>query len=217
MLNVAAGAGAGAGPEAGSSVITSVVVTLPAFPVIVTLTDWLTALETALKPILSAPAATTTVAGTVNAALLLDSDTVVELVAASLKYTEHAWVVGPVNVCVPHEIMLNVAAGVGAGPEAGSSVITSVFVKLPTFPVIVTVSDWLTALETALNPVVSAPAATTTVLGTVSAALLLVRDTVTGLVAAALKYTEHAWVVGPVNVCVPHEIMFNVGAFSEFD
>jgi hypothetical protein len=43
-----------------------------------------------------------------------------------------------------------------------------------------------------LNPVEVAPVGTTTVAGTLSAALLLVSVTVVGLIAAALRDTEHA-------------------------
>ena len=56
----------------------------------------------------------------------------------------------------------------------------------------VTLTDWLTALETALNPADVAPVGTTTVAGTLSAALLLVKVTVVGLLAAALRDTVHA-------------------------
>lgn len=71
--------------------------------------------------------------------------------------------------------------------------ITSVFVTPSAFPVIVTDVDLLTVEETALNPVVDAPDATTTDAGTCSAALLLVRDTVVGLTAVPLRDTEHAF------------------------
>ena len=138
---------------------------------------------------LVAPMATVTEAGTVKAVLLLESATTVGLVAAALRDTVHASVVGPVNVCVPHEMLLNT----GVAAAAGYNVITLVFVTLPSCPAMVTLTDWLTALETAVNPVEVAPAATTTVAGTLSAALLLVRVTVVGLVAAALRDTVHAF------------------------
>ncbi|MGA8088031.1 MAG: hypothetical protein WCA10_12040 [Terracidiphilus sp.] len=89
--------GAGSGPATGSSVMTSVSVTPPAFAVIVTLTDLLTASLTALNSAVFAPAATTTDAGTTSAGLLLDKDTEVALVAASLRYTEQTFVCAPVN------------------------------------------------------------------------------------------------------------------------
>ena len=142
----------------------------------------------AVKPTLVAPVATVTEAGTVRALLLLESVTTIGLVAAALRDTEHASDVGPVNVCVPHAILLNT----GVAAAVGYNVITSVFDTLPSCPEIVTLTDLLTALETALNPVVVAPDATTTVDGTLSATLLLVSVTVVGLVAAALRYTEHA-------------------------
>jgi hypothetical protein len=179
----------------------------------VTLTDWLTALETALNPADVAPVGTTTVAGTLSAALLLVKVTVVGLLAAALRDTVHASDWAPVSDVVPHEIVFRVGAVVEA--EAGFSVITSVFVTLPSCPEMVTLTDWLTALETALNPVEVAPVGTTTVAGTVSAALLLVRVTVVGLLAAALRDTVHASDCAPVSDVVPHEIVFRVGAVVE--
>lgn len=135
--------------------ITSVFVTPPPSPVIVTVVDLLTAEDTALNPVVEAPAATTTVDGTFNAALLLVKDTDIGLLAAALSDTEQAFVVAPVIVCVPHEIALNVAAG-SDGCD-GSRVITSVFVTPPAVPVIVTATDLLTSEETALNPAAVAP------------------------------------------------------------
>jgi hypothetical protein len=90
----------------------------------------------ALKLVLLAPAATVTEAGTFKALLLLESATTIGLDAAVLRYTEHASVAGPVNVCVPHEILLN--TGVAAG--AGYNVMTSVFVTLPACPAMVTLT-----------------------------------------------------------------------------
>jgi hypothetical protein len=54
-------------------------------------------------------------------------------------------------------------------------VIASVLLTLPEVPVIVTVTDLLTAEEIALNPVVFAPVKTVTAEGTVNAELLLFR------------------------------------------
>ena len=144
-----------------------------------------TADATALKPVLVAPAAIVTEAGTVKALLLLESATTVGLLAAVLKYTEHPSVVAPVSVCVPHEILLKT----GVAAWAGYSVITSVFDTLPSCPAMVTLTDLLTALEVALKPALAAPDAITTVDGTLKAALLLVSVTVVGLVAAALRDT----------------------------
>jgi len=135
------------------------------------------------KPPVVIPARTVTDFGTVSAPLLLESDTTVWLVAAALRYTEHNFVMGAMIVSVPHETILNV--GVVAG--AGYSVITSVLITLPAFPVIVTLTDLLTAAETALNPTLEAPAATVTEAGTFRAALLLVSATLVELVAGALR------------------------------
>ncbi len=55
------------------------------------------------------------------------------------------------------------------------------------------------------------PAATVTEAGTCRTMLLLESVTTVGLTAAALKYTEHVSVAGPVNVCVPHETLLSVG------
>jgi hypothetical protein len=88
-------------------------------------------------------------------------------------------------------------------------VITSVFVTLSISAVIVTLTALLTASETAWNPAVVAPAATTIVVGTFSAALLLVSVTAAELFAGELRFTEHAVVWAPVSDCVPQEIVFS--------
>jgi hypothetical protein len=77
-------------------------------------------------------------------------------------------------------------------------VITSVFVTLPTAAVMVTLTDLLTASETALNSAVFAPAETTTVVGTCSAVLLLVKVTAVELFVKSLRFTEHAIDCAPV-------------------
>lgn len=92
-------------------------VSLTPLDVAVNVTDCVvvTADAVAVNPALDAPAATVRVLGTCRAVLLLDKVTTVELVAAPLKFTEHASVVGPVKVWVPHEILLNVMGGAVAG------------------------------------------------------------------------------------------------------
>jgi len=89
-------------------------VTPPATAVIVTLTVWLTEDDTALKPAVMAPAGTVTDEGTRNATLLLFSVTTVELEAAAVRYTEHAFVCGPVSDWVPHETLLRDASVVAS-------------------------------------------------------------------------------------------------------
>lgn len=91
----------------GFNVITSVVLTPFALPVMVTLVDLVTAEETALKLLEVAPAAIVTDDGTCREGLLLVSVTLVEDSKAPLKDTVHALDCDPVSVCVPHEIPLN--------------------------------------------------------------------------------------------------------------
>jgi len=166
----------------------------------------LTAAADTVKPPLAEPAGTITDVGTVRAMLLLLSDTTVPLVAAALKYTEHVFVVGPVSVCVPHDTIFKL----DVVEVPGYSVITSVFVTPPAFPVIVTLTDLVTAEATASKPVADAPAETVTEAGTRKTELLLVRETVVELLAGTLKYTEHPFDCAPVRESVPQEILLNV-------
>jgi hypothetical protein len=105
--------------------------------------------------------------------------------------------------------LLNVATGagvgLGVGDPTGLRVITSVFVTLPTSAVIVTLTDLLTASETALNPAVVVPAGTTIVEGTFRAALLLISVTDVELFAGALRLTKHAVDWTPVSDSFPQE------------
>jgi hypothetical protein len=82
-------------------------------------------------------------------------------------------------------------------------------------PVIVTVTDWFTEEESTLNPAEFAPLWTCTDAGTCKALLLLLRDTETGLVAAAVKITEHDLDCEPTRDCVPQEICDNVAPALE--
>jgi hypothetical protein len=91
-------------------VITSVVVTLPDAAVIVTFTALLTASEIALNPTLFAPAGTTTKVGTLSAASLLESVTVVESFATALRFTEHAVDCAPESDLLVQEIALSARA-----------------------------------------------------------------------------------------------------------
>lgn len=86
---------------------------------------------------------------------------------------------------------------------------TSVFVTLPAFPVMVTAVVWLTAEDTASNPVKLDPLGTVTAVGTLRALLLLNSFTTVGLFASLLKYTEQAFDWTPVSDSVPHEILLN--------
>ena len=87
--------------------ITSVLVTPPALPVIVTLVVLATADETTLKLPEVAPAAMVTVDGTCRAELLLVSVTLVALLAAPLNDAVQALDSDPVSDCVPQVIALN--------------------------------------------------------------------------------------------------------------
>jgi hypothetical protein len=132
------------------------------------------------------------------------------LVAAALSETEHESVAGPVNVCVAHEIVLSVATGAGVGDAAGDSVIASVCDTPSAVAVSVAFAAVVTADAVALKAALVEPSATLTEAGTFNALLLLESVTTVWLVAAALRDTEHESVVGPVNVCFPHEIEFSV-------
>ncbi|MGA8740931.1 MAG: hypothetical protein WB561_07070 [Terracidiphilus sp.] len=66
-----------------------------------------------------------------------------------------------------------------------------------------------------MNPALAEPAATVTEAGTVSAALLLVSETVVALVAGALKDTVQTFDCAPVSDCVPHETVLNAPADAE--
>jgi len=99
--------------------------------------------------------------------------------------------VGPVRVCVPHEILLNV--GVVAG--TGYTLITSVSETPSAEAVRVTFFVELTADDVTLKAAELSPLATETVEGTLSALLLLESSvTVICFFAGALKVTEQALV-----------------------
>lgn len=156
------------------------------------MTDWVavTADAVALKLPLLEPAGTVTAAGTCKELLLLESDTFTVLSAAPVRYTEQAFVAGPVSVAVPHDMLLRLTVLVVA---SGYNVITSVLVTPDALPVIVTRTCFVTADETTSKPVDVAPAATVTADGTFNAELLLVKLTFVEPLAAALRYTEHAF------------------------
>ena len=73
---------------------------------------------------------------------------------------------------------------------------------------------WPTVEETALKAAVFAPTATVTELGTVSAGLLLLSDTVTGFAAEAVRLTEQFLLCAPVKDCVPHETSLKVAVVA---
>jgi hypothetical protein len=118
---------------------------------------------------------------------LLDSVTTISLVAAVLKDTEHASVVGPVSDCFAQETSLSVGADTGFESAGGLSVMTSVSVTSSAFPAIVTFTDFVTASVTALKSAVFSPVSITTEAGTFKDALLLVSTTDVDFVAVALR------------------------------
>jgi hypothetical protein len=198
------------GVVSGDSVIAAICDTLLAVAVSVAFTAVVTADAVALKAALVEPAAIVTEVGTVNALLLLESVTTVWLVAAALRYTEHESVVSPVSVCVAHETLLNVATGAGVGAAAGDSVIASICDTPSAVAVNVAFAAVVTADAVALKAALVEPAATVTEAGTANALALLESVTTVWLVTAALRYTEHESVAGPVNACVAHETLLNV-------
>jgi len=131
-------------------------------------------------------AGTVTVAGTWSALLLLESDTFTELVAAALRDTEHAVVVGPSNVSVAQESLLRLTT---TTVVSGYNVIASVLVTPSATPVIVTLVVLLTAVETASKLPDADPAAIVTVDGTWRAELLLDSATLVALLADPFKDT----------------------------
>lgn len=141
------------GPTAFSS-IAKLRVEFSALAVTVAFCDALTAATPAVKEEVEAPEGTITLVGTVTEPLLLDTETLRPPVgAAELNPSVHVVVPAPVNELLPHESWLNEPGF----SEFGYSVIKSVFVTPPVAPVIVTVTDWLTAEEMALNPAVDDP------------------------------------------------------------
>ena len=191
----------------GFSVSTSVLVTPPALPVMVTLVALLTAEATALKLPELAPATIVTADGTCSAALLLVKVTLVALLAASLRDAVHVLDSDPVSDCVPHTMLLRLAA---VAVVFGSSVITSVLLTPSALAVMVTLVALLTAEATTLKPPDSAPSAIVIVDGTCKAELLLLKLTLIALLAAALRVTVQAFDSDPVNDCVPQETLLKL-------
>lgn len=182
---------AGGGEPDASSWSTSVWDTPSADAVRVTDCVVVTAATVALKPTVLEPGGTVTEAGTCRELLLLASDTVTGLPAEPLRYTEHAFVAGPVSVWLPHDTLLRVTGFVVV--VSGYNVITSVFVTPSDLPVMVTLTVFATGVETASNPVEVAPAAIVTADGTCSAELLLVKLTFVGFFVASLRLTEQVF------------------------
>jgi hypothetical protein len=140
-----------------------------------------------LKLTMAFPEARLTDFGVLSAILLLESVTTISLVAAVLKDTEHASVVGPVSDWFAHEMSLSAGADTGFDSAVGLSVMTSVSVTSSAFPAIVTFTDFATASVTTLKSAVFAPDSITTAAGTFREALLLVSATDVDFVADALR------------------------------
>ena len=135
----------------------------------------------AVNVALLSPAPIVTLAGTVTAALLLDSVTLVALTVAPVKVTVQAEVPGAFTV-PGEQLKLLICAAAARLTVAG---------WLWPFKVAVTVALWLlfTVPEAAVKVALPWPDATTTLAGTVSNPLLLASVTVAALVAALFKVT----------------------------
>jgi hypothetical protein len=172
--------------ESTGGLMVSVAVCGPLYvPVIVAETTTPTTLVVTVNVAVFAPATTVTLAGTVAAALLLDSVTIAPPVGA-----------GPFSIRVPvEELPPSKLAGFSVTLESAGGLMVSVAVCTALkSPVIVTVATVLTALVVTVNVAVVAPAATVTLAGTAAAALLLESETNTPPDGA-----------GPLKVNVPVE------------
>ena len=185
-------------------------VTPAALAVIVTGVDVVTALVGMENVALDAPWATSTLAGTVAAVLLLDSDTAKPPAGA-----------GEVSVMVPWEAVPPVTA-VGftdtaeraAGAAGGVTLSVAVRLAPPNTPVIVTGVVVVTAAVLTVNGTLVAPAVTVTLAGAAATVVLLL-DSVTMAPAepAALVSVAVPWTLVPPTTLVGVSVMAdNAGA-----
>ena len=173
----------------GATVSPAVRVTPPALAVMVATVDAVTDVVAMAAVALVAPAATVTLPGTVAAPLLLVSVTPIPPAgAADVNVTVACADVPPGTLAGLTETADNEAGGGG-----GVTLSVAVFVAPPFTPVIVTGVDAPTAVVVTLNVALVAPAATVTLAGAVTTAVLLLDSVTTAPpVGAAL-----------VNVAVP--------------
>jgi hypothetical protein len=165
----------------GVTVSAAVRVTPAALAVMVATVDAVTEAVAMVKVALVTPAATVTLAGTVAAAVLLDSVTANPPAGAADVNVTVPWAdVPPVTL-----VGLTETADSEAGGGGGVTVSVAVFVAPPYAPVIVTGVDAPTALVVTLNVALVAPAATMTLAGTVATAVLLLDSVTTAPPAGA--------------------------------
>lgn len=158
--------------------------------------DVLTDLTFAVKDAEDAPAATTTLAGTATALLLLVTATLRFDGAAALSDTVHDVVPAPVNELAPHENALIDGVMGAADPLR---LIEAVFDAVPSVAVSVTVCEAVTLDTLAAKLALVAFCGTDTDAGTLTAPLLLARLTVVPpLGEDALKVTVQVSVPAPV-------------------
>ena len=129
---------------------------------------------------------TVTEAGTRSDVLLLDSFTMVWMVAAALRDTVQTCVCAPVIESVPHETPLKLTTGIGE-LGAGESVSTSVFLTPAAVAVSVALCEVLTADTVTLKDALILPASTVTNVGVFNEALLLESSTDVLLAAVLVK------------------------------
>jgi hypothetical protein len=159
----------------GVTVSAAVRITPAALAVMLATVDAVTDVVVMVNVALVAPAATVTLAGTVAAALLLESVTPNPPAgAADVNVTVPCADVPPVTL-----VGLTETADSEAGGGGGVTVSVAVFVAPPYPPVIVTGVDALTAVVVTLNVALVAPAATVTLAGTVATAMLLLDNVTT--------------------------------------
>ncbi len=135
----------------------------------------------AVKLLAVCPAATITVAGTETLVLLLEIETVVRPAAGAESTTVQLEIPGAVTVAGAHEIPLNTA-------DAARLIEAD---TVPPFQLALTDAEEadVSAPVVAANVADAWPAAIVTLAGTVSAALLLLRDTSAALAAGLLSDT----------------------------
>jgi hypothetical protein len=177
----------------GVTVRVAVRVTPPALAVIVTGVDVVTALVGIAKVRLVAPCATDTLAGTVAAVLLLDSDTVNPPAgAADVRVTVPCEEAPPVTL-----VGFSDTAESAAGAAGGVTVSVALRVAPPYAPLMVADDDAVTDAVLTVNVTLVVPAATVTLAGAVATLVLLLDSVTTAPPAGAAL----------VSIAVPCEVL----------